>query len=99
MTQDQRLTEDYLPIEAISAEAKLEKSIRKGHISTFLHLWWEGRPLLACQAAICGALAPAPTTHHARHRPKWLYPALGLSRRLRPLPQYSALPFPIPGSC
>ena len=31
--------EDYLPIEAISAEASREKSIRKGHIST-LHLWW-----------------------------------------------------------
>jgi hypothetical protein len=30
MTQDQRLIEDYLPIEAISAEAKREKSIRKG---------------------------------------------------------------------
>ena len=34
---DRRLIEDYLPIEAISAEAKREKSIHKGHIST-LHL-------------------------------------------------------------
>jgi hypothetical protein len=37
MTTDTRLIEDYIPIEAISAEARREKSIRKGHIST-LHL-------------------------------------------------------------
>ena len=29
---DKRLIEDYLPIEAISAEASREKSVRKGHI-------------------------------------------------------------------
>ena len=39
MPTDQRLIEDYIPIEAISAEARREKSVRKGHIST-LHLWW-----------------------------------------------------------
>jgi hypothetical protein len=39
MSTDQRLLEDYIPIEAISKEARREKSIRKGHIST-LHLWW-----------------------------------------------------------
>ncbi|MFQ5856203.1 MAG: DUF1156 domain-containing protein [Anaerolineae bacterium] len=60
MNDDQRLIEDYLPIEAISAEAKREKSIRKGHIST-LHLWWARRPLVACRAAVYGALVPAPT--------------------------------------
>lgn len=32
MTQDQRIIEDYLPIEAISAETKREKSIRQGHV-------------------------------------------------------------------
>jgi putative DNA methylase len=41
---DKRLIEDYLPIEAISAETSREKSVRKGHIST-LHLWWGRRPL------------------------------------------------------
>jgi putative DNA methylase len=56
---DQRLIEDYIPIEAISAEARREKSIRKGHIST-LHLWWARRPLVACRAAVYGALVPAP---------------------------------------
>jgi len=54
---DRRLIEDYLPIKAISAEASREKSIRKGHIST-LHLWWARRPLVACRAAVYGALVP-----------------------------------------
>lgn len=55
---DKRLIEDYLPIQAISAEASREKNIRKGHIST-LHLWWARRPLVACRAAVYGALVPA----------------------------------------
>ena len=42
MSDDKRLIEDYLPIEAISKEASREKSVRKGHIST-LHLWWARR--------------------------------------------------------
>jgi putative DNA methylase len=54
---DRRLIEDYLPIQAISAEASREKSVRKGHIST-LHLWWARRPLVACRAAVYGALVP-----------------------------------------
>jgi adenine-specific DNA methylase len=58
MANDKRLIEDYLPIQAISAEASREKSIRKGHIST-LHLWWARRPLVACRAAVYGALVPA----------------------------------------
>jgi putative DNA methylase len=58
MSEDTRLIEDYLPIEAISAEASREKSLRKGHIST-LHLWWARRPLVACRAAVYGALVPA----------------------------------------
>jgi len=58
MTDDRRLIEDYLPIQAISAEASREKSVRKGHIST-LHLWWARRPLVACRAAVYGALVPA----------------------------------------
>ncbi|MHC4618997.1 MAG: DUF1156 domain-containing protein [Planctomycetota bacterium] len=58
MNEEKRLIEDYLPIEAISKEASREKSIRKGHIST-LHLWWARRPLVACRAAVYGALVPA----------------------------------------
>ncbi|MBL7204912.1 MAG: DUF1156 domain-containing protein [Desulfobacteraceae bacterium] len=58
MQDDKRLIEDYLPIKAISKEASREKSVRKGHIST-LHLWWARRPLVACRAAVYGALVPA----------------------------------------
>lgn len=58
MNNDRRLIEDFLPIQAISKEASREKSVRKGHIST-LHLWWARRPLVACRAAVYGALVPA----------------------------------------
>jgi putative DNA methylase len=58
VSDDRRLIEDYLPIQAISTEASREKSIRKGHIST-LHLWWARRPLVACRAAVYSALVPA----------------------------------------
>ena len=64
MPTDHRLIEDYIPIEAISAEARREKSIRKGHIST-LHLWWARRPLVAVRAAVYGALVPAPADKRA----------------------------------
>lgn len=56
MTDDKRLIEDYLPIEEISAEASSEPRA-KGHIST-LHLWRARRPLVACRAAVYGALVP-----------------------------------------
>src|SRR5437879_10303 len=58
MKEDRRLIEDYLPIKAISAEASREKNLRKGHVSS-LHLWWARRPLVACRAAVYGALVPA----------------------------------------
>ncbi|MDY7018240.1 MAG: DUF1156 domain-containing protein [Nitrospirota bacterium] len=58
MSDDRRLIEDFLPLKAISAEASREKSVRKGHIST-LHIWWARRPLVACRAAVYGALVPA----------------------------------------
>ncbi len=50
--------DDYLPIEAISAEASREKGVRKGRIAT-LRLWWARRPLVACRAAVYEALVPA----------------------------------------
>ena len=53
---DKRLIEDYLPIADISVEASSEPRM-KGHIST-LHLWRARRPLVACRAAVYGALIP-----------------------------------------
>lgn len=54
-----RLIEVDLPIRAISAHARREKSIRHGHIST-LHIWWARRPLAACRAVLCASLWPDP---------------------------------------
>lgn len=57
MNDDKRLIEDFLPIEAISEKASGEPRV-KGHIST-LHIWRARRPLVACRAAVYGALVPA----------------------------------------
>src|SRR5579883_3485364 len=54
-----RLIEVDLPIKLISEQARREKSIRHGHIST-LHIWWARRPLAACRAVLCAALWPDP---------------------------------------
>src|SRR3970040_2341987 len=55
-----RLIEVDLPIRIISQQARREKSIRHGHIST-LHIWWARRPLAACRAVLCATLWPDPT--------------------------------------
>lgn len=54
-----RLIEVDLPIKKISENARREKSIRHGHIST-LHIWWARRFLAACRAVICASLWPDP---------------------------------------
>lgn len=59
MQYPKRLIEVDLPIKAISAHARREKSIRQGHIST-LHTWWARRPLAACRAVLCAELWPDP---------------------------------------
>ena len=52
------LIEDFLPVAAVGAESAREKSLWRGHPST-LHLWWARRPLIACRAAVYGAMVPA----------------------------------------
>lgn len=49
------LIERALPIEVLSKEARREKAIRHGHIST-LHVWWARRPLVVARAAVLGSL-------------------------------------------
>jgi adenine-specific DNA methylase len=49
------LIETILPLEELSREARREKTIRHGYLST-LHVWWARRPLVAARAAILGAL-------------------------------------------
>lgn len=58
-----RLIEVDLPIAAVSAQSRREKSLRHGHIST-LHIWWARRPLASARAALLGALWPDPADPH-----------------------------------
>jgi putative DNA methylase len=53
---DRRLIEDYLPVNSLGDAASSEPRT-KGHIST-LHVWRARRPLVACRAAVYGALVP-----------------------------------------
>lgn len=58
MTPEDRvrfLIERAMPLRELSAEARREKAIRHGHIST-LHVWWARRPLVVARAAVLGAL-------------------------------------------
>lgn len=51
---DRRLIEDFLPVNSVGEAASSEPRT-KGHIST-LHVWRARRPLVACRAAVYGAL-------------------------------------------
>lgn len=57
MSADRRLIEDFLPVSSVGDAASSEPRT-KGHIST-LHVWRARRPLVACRAAVYGALVPA----------------------------------------
>ena len=62
MTDDKRLIEDYIPVEAISVVAQREKI---GHAALHprkLHLWWARRPLAAARAAVYATLVPVDGT-------------------------------------
>ncbi len=55
-----KLIEVALPLDAISAASRREKSIRHGHPST-LHLWWARRPLAAARAVIFAQMVDDPS--------------------------------------
>ena len=57
-----KLIEVALPLDAISAAASREKSIRHGHPST-LHLWWARRPLAAARAVIFAQMVDDPSEY------------------------------------
>jgi len=65
MNDDRRLIEDYLPIQPVSDEARIENSVTqaRGYLSkallSILHRWWARRPLVACRAVVYAALVPA----------------------------------------
>ena len=56
-----KLIEVALPLDAINAASKREKSIRHGHPST-LHLWWARRPLAAARAVIFAQMVDDPSS-------------------------------------
>ena len=56
-----KLIEVALPLDAINAASKREKSIRHGHPST-LHLWWARRPLAAARAVIFSQMVEDPSS-------------------------------------
>ena len=60
-----KLIEVDLPLDAINAESKREKSIRHGHPST-LHLWWSRKPLASCRAVIFASMVDDPSSCRGR---------------------------------
>lgn len=50
---------DEMPIGRISAHARRDQNIRKGHLHS-LHVWWATRPLAACRAVLMATLLPDP---------------------------------------
>ena len=56
-----KLIEVALPLDAINAASKREKSIRHGHPST-LHLWWARRPLASARAVIFAQMVDDPSS-------------------------------------
>ena len=50
---------DEMPIGQISAHARRDQNVRKGHLHT-LHVWWATRPLIACRVVLMATLLPNP---------------------------------------
>jgi putative DNA methylase len=61
-TDNKKLIEVALPLNAINKAAAREKSIRHGHPST-LHLWWARRPLAAARAVIFAQMVDDPSAN------------------------------------
>jgi putative DNA methylase len=62
VSDDKRIIEDLIPVEAINEVAQREKI---GHAATHprkLHLWWARRPLAAARAAVYATLVPVEDT-------------------------------------
>lgn len=60
-----KLIEVALPLDAVNAASKKEKSIFHGHPSA-LHLWWSRKPLAACRAVLFASLVDDPSAHPDR---------------------------------
>lgn len=65
MNYRKKLIEVALPLEAINAAARREKSITHGHPSSFHH-WWARLPLAATTAVLFASLIDDPSSHSDR---------------------------------
>ena len=79
-----RLAEVDFPIAEVSRHAAREKSIRHGHPSTTLHLWWARRPLASSRAVLMALLLPDPCDPHCPEEFKTRAKELLLAMRGRP---------------
>ena len=71
MSDDRRLIEDLIPVEAINEVAQREKI---GHAKTHprkLHLWWARRPLAAARAAVYATLVRAADVPEEARSPEY----------------------------
>ncbi len=71
MSDDRRLIEDLIPVQAINEVAQREKI---GHAATHprkLHLWWARRPLAAARAAVYATLVTAEDTPEEARSPEY----------------------------
>ncbi|MYG34809.1 MAG: DUF1156 domain-containing protein [Gemmatimonadetes bacterium] len=64
-SEDRRLIEDYLPLDALNAIASKEKKHPRRYVE-LVHYWPARRPITACRAAVYATLAPAPRTDQER---------------------------------
>ncbi len=62
MTQNRKLIEVALPLEAINKASAREKSIRHGHPSN-LHRWWARRPQASARAVIFAQMVDDPSAY------------------------------------
>jgi putative DNA methylase len=61
VTDDRRLIEDLIPVEAIN-EVSIHDKLSRYRSPTMLHLWWARRPLAAARAAVYATLVRAGDT-------------------------------------
>lgn len=64
-TPRRKLIEVALPLEAINAEGRRDKSLNRGHPKA-IHWWWARRPLAVCRAIIFAQLVDDPSAHPDR---------------------------------
>ncbi len=69
MKKPRLLIEDWLPAAAIGVECMRERGSASALApTTYLHVWWARRPLVAARAAVLGSLLPADFPHEVFER-------------------------------